>query len=294
MNDEKFPIREIQKKQLDILVYFRDFCREHDLYFVLAGGTCLGAVRHKGFIPWDDDIDVFMMREDYEKLPGLWKKYADTRRYSCVRSNKKYNIHHTATEIKDNHTTFINKHSVDLDIHQGVMIDVIPLDGIPQSKWKRFLQMIDSMVYCCFNFQRLPEHKSRAVYYLTKLALSTVRSGKMRYFLWRRAEARLSRYPVRECDYVASLGEGMTIMRQRLKKEWMTHAVEMEFEGYQMPLPAGYHEFLSISYGDYMKLPPKEERVLRHTILFMDLNHSYKRYKGIKYCVTDKGKREGN
>ena len=131
---KEVTIQEIQSKLLEILLYFQKFCQENGLGFVLAGGTCLGAVRHKGFIPWDDDVDVFMLRDDYEKLCRIWDEKADTEHYSCVRSNDQFNIRHSATEIKDNNTTFINRHSVDLDIHQGLMIDVIPLDAVPKSK----------------------------------------------------------------------------------------------------------------------------------------------------------------
>lgn len=99
-------IEQIQEKLLDILLYFQQFCNEHQLKFVLAGGTCLGAVRHQGFIPWDDDVDVFMLREDYERLGELWERYANTDRFSLVKSNDKFNIHHSSTEIKDNNTTF--------------------------------------------------------------------------------------------------------------------------------------------------------------------------------------------
>ena len=153
-NSNEISVRDIQNKMLEILIYFRDFCEANDLKFTLCGGTCLGAVRHGGFIPWDDDVDVFMLREDYEKLQGLWEKNADTSRYSCVRSNETINIHHSATEIKDNNTTFINRHSAASDINHGLMIDVIPIDGIPKAGWRKTLQMIDAMIYCCFNFQR--------------------------------------------------------------------------------------------------------------------------------------------
>ena len=139
---KEVTIQEIQSKLLEILLYFQKFCQENGLGFVLAGGTCLGAVRHKGFIPWDDDVDVFMLRDDYEKLCRIWDEKADTEHYSCVRSNDQFNIRHSATEIKDNNTTFINRHSVDLDIHQGLMIDVIPLDAVPKSKWKQLWQML--------------------------------------------------------------------------------------------------------------------------------------------------------
>ena len=277
-------IREIQDKLLEILLYFQLFCQQNGLRFVLAGGTCLGAVRHSGFIPWDDDVDVFMLREDYERLPSLWAQNADTEHYACVRSDERINIHHSATEIKDNNTTFINRHSVDLDIHQGLMIDVIPLDAIPEGKAAGFRQMFHSMLFCCFNFQRLPEHKGKITYYATKLALSVFRSDHIRYKIWKRAERRMAKYPLEQCQTVASLVEGATIMRQHFPKSWFEHPQELLFEGHPMPVPDHVEDYLRISYGDYMQLPPEEEQIFRHNAVFIDLQHSYQQYKGIYYC----------
>ena len=285
---QNVPVRQIQNKMLDILVYFKEFCDANGLKFTLCGGTCLGAVRHGGFIPWDDDIDVFMLREDYEKLQELWEKNADTSRYSCVRSNETINIHHSATEIKDNNTTFINRHSVDSDIHHGLMIDVIPIDGIPESGAKRFFQMVNSMIYCCFNFQRLPEHKGKMTYYATKIALDVFRSPKVRYWIWKGAERRIAKYGTETCGLVASFGEGTSIMRMRFPTEWFREPVLMDFEGHPMPVPSNVDEYLKISFGDYMQLPPEEDRVARHSAVFIDLDHSYKIYKGIHYCVNEK------
>ena len=282
---KEVPVSDIQKKMLEILVYFHEFCQEHGLKYVLAGGTCLGAIRHKGFIPWDDDVDVLMLREDYEKLQGLWDQYADKDRYACVRSNETVNIHHTATEIKDNNTTFINRHSVEEDIHHGLMIDVIPLDGIPEAKWRQVLQALDSMMYCCFNFQRLPEHKGKITYYATKVALGIFRSPKIRYQLWKGAERRLSKYGTKYCAKVASLGEGTTIMGMHFPREWFENVSYAEFEGHMLPVPQNVDGYLKISYGDYMQLPPAEDQVARHTAVFIDLENSYQKYKGIHYCV---------
>lgn len=284
-NPKDVPVREIQDKMLDILVYFRDFCQANNLKFVLCGGTCLGAVRHKGFIPWDDDVDVFMLREDYEKLQELWAKNADVDRYACVRSDEHINIHHSAMEIKDNNTTFINYHSVDSDIHHGLMIDVIPVDGVPEGRWKQLWQMINSMVYCCFNFQRLPDHKGKLTYYATKLALGLIRSPKLRYKIWHGAEKRLSKYATENCEKVASFGEGATIMRMHFPTQWFTDPAYLDFEGYSMPVPTDPDQYLKITFGDYMQLPPEEEQVARHNAVFIDLNNSYTKYKGIYYCV---------
>lgn len=113
------PIDIIHQELMGQLHDIVRICNAHDIPYNLMCGTLLGAVRHKGFIPWDDDVDVFMLRDDYEKLCRIWDERADTEHYSCVRSNDRFNIRHSATEIKDNNTTFINRHSADLDIHQG-------------------------------------------------------------------------------------------------------------------------------------------------------------------------------
>lgn len=285
MENKEVSIKDIQAKMLNILVYFKDFCDNNGLKFVLCGGTCLGAVRHGGFIPWDDDIDVFMLREDYEKLEELWAKNADTTRYSCVRSNESINIHHSATEIKDNNTTFINKHSVDLDIHHGLMIDVIPVDGVGESKWQRFVQMVSSMVFCCFNFQRLPDHKGKLTYYATKIALGVIRSPKLRYKLWKSAEKSFSKFGTKNSKYVASFVEGATIMKLHFPTEWFENPEYLLFEGYSMPNPKDTDKYLTMNFGDYMQLPPKEDQVARHNSAFIDLENSYTKYKGIHYCV---------
>jgi hypothetical protein len=80
--------KEIQEKELSMLLYFKEFCDKHNLRFYLCGGGLIGAIRHNGFIPWDDDLDLFMPRPDYEKLAELWPKYADTERYTYCRTDR--------------------------------------------------------------------------------------------------------------------------------------------------------------------------------------------------------------
>ncbi len=288
MDNKDIKIKDIQDNLLEILLYFKDFCDKHNLKFTLAGGTCLGAIRHKGFIPWDDDVDVFMLRDDYEKLEELWNKYADIDKYSYVRSNEYMNIHHSATEIKDNNTTFITKHGINSDIHQGLMIDVIPMDAVADGTFSKIKQMMYAMVYACFNFQRLPEHKSKFTYYLTKIALGIFKSDSIRYKIWKKCEEKHSKYSIDTHQEVASFGEGLGIMLQHFPKEWFLNPDYAEFEGHKMPVPRDVKSYLEISYGDYMELPPEEERVFRHNIAFIDLNKCYKEYKGIEYLKEEK------
>lgn len=100
-------LRSLQLKSLEILLYFKKFCESHGLTFYFCGGCCIGAIRHQGFIPWDDDIDVFMPRDDYEKLFKIWDKYADTKRYSCCRTTREKFIGNVMTTVVDNNTEVI-------------------------------------------------------------------------------------------------------------------------------------------------------------------------------------------
>ncbi len=288
LDDMNCDIREIQEKMIETLFYFQDFCEKHGLGFTLAGGTCLGAVRHQGMIPWDDDIDVFMLREDYEKLNTLWDKFADKSRYSCLRSNDRYNIHHAATEIRDNETTFITTYTQDLDMNQGVMIDVIPLDHVAASKIGRWKQIFYALIFSCYNFQRLPKHKSAFTKELTRIALSLVKSFDKRYKIWKHCENKFIDLGKKNKGLVASFIEGLRIIRQTFPEEWITNPSYLDFEGRKMPVPRDYDQWLTMSYGDYMTPPPSDERDLRHDIIFADMTSSYLKYKGVYYCTDQK------
>ena len=287
-NSSLEDIRKLQQKSLEILLYFKSFCAEHDLLFYLCGGCCIGAIRHKGFIPWDDDIDVFMPREDYEKLGELWEQYADRGRYSYCRTNREKNYHHIASTIKDNNTTFINKHSKDEDIVHGVGIDIIPLDGYPNSMIKRASQVIHAMVFSLFNAQRLPDNQGKFIRWMSKIIFSIIPSQNLRYKLWSYAEKKMNKYSIEDQDYITELVTGLRYMKLKYPKEIFKKAVYKEFEGYEMPVPIGYDKYLSMAFGNYMELPPEEDRIAKHDTVYINLNEPYTKYKGIYYCVEEK------
>lgn len=282
---DKDQLRQVQYKSIEILLYFKKFCEDNKLTFFMCGGCCIGSIRHKGFIPWDDDIDVFMPRDDYERLCVLWNKKADISRYSLCRSNDKVNYHHTDTTIQDNNTTFINRHSMNLDINHGLMIDVIPLDGCPNSKLKRFAQIMYAMSYSLFNAQRLPDNQGKILRILSKVILSIFRSSRLRYKIWSYCEKQMTKYNIKDCMYVTELVTGFKYIRNKYPKQIFESVVYKEFEGYMLPIPCGYDTYLTMAFGDYMKLPSEEERVPKHNAVYINLDESYKKFKNIYYCI---------
>lgn len=269
-------LRNLQLKSLEILLYFKDFCEKHNLMFYFCGGCCIGTARHQGFIPWDDDIDVFMPRDDYEKLFKIWDKYADTEKYSCNRTTHDKFIGNVMTTITDNDTCVLRPWQKGKDGHKGVMIDVLPLDGCAPNGIKRKLQMLWSMIFTLYCSKMVPVNHGKPMAALCKILLSIVPSDKLKYKIWKFAEKQMSKYPISNSRYITELCAGPHYMKNEYPKEIFEKAVYKNFEGYQMPLPVGYDEYLKIAFGDYMKLPPKEKQVPHHDIVYMDLTKSGK------------------
>ncbi len=281
-------IRQMQEKMLEILLYYKKFCDEHGLMFYLSGGCAIGVNRHKGFIPWDDDIDCFMPREDYEKFTVLWDQYGDKEHYTYCRSNREHNYHMAGASIRDNYTTFINKHSVDEDICHGIALEFVPIDGCPSNKIYRLLQLYNACIFVLFNFQRLPDNKGRFFRTMARICYGIVPSKDRRDNIWIRAEKRMSKYKWEDCKYVTELIGSFKGMMMKHPKEWFNHVVYKEFEGYQMPLMAGYDEYMHRIWGDYMQLPPEENRVAKHDTVYVSTTEPYNKFKGVYYCIGEK------
>ena len=294
MKNEYFSIQEmkqedlhaLQMKCLDILVYFKNICDKYKLTFFLAGGTAIGALRHHGFIPWDDDIDVFMPRPDYEKLTRIWNDVADTTRYVFCRSTKDINYHHHAASIVDINTTWIEERNVDNDIPQGVLMDVIPLDGCPDNIIQRSIQLFYAFVFALFNPQRLPENKSKLIYLTTKVLLSVFSDRNLQNKLWTYAEKEMVKYDFYSQKNITELIGNINGMLTTHPLNSFSSAVYVEFEGYMMPIMKGYDEYLSSIFNDYMKMPPMDMRVPKTRLVYGNFNESYTKFKGIYYLKS--------
>lgn len=273
-------LRKWQMKLLDILVYFRDFCEENNLTFFLAWGTLLGAIRHKGFIPWDDDIDVQMPRKDYERLMKIWNQKADTSRFKCERTDISHCVKFPMGVVRSVNTTCIYDHSKNLDICQGLKIDVEFLDAVPNDRMKQKRNKLFADVLTLLRAERVPNRKSNLMKYLARIVLLILPTHRIRWKVSRLFERVIvNSESLDNCAYYRYLGCALEV------KAAFNSTIYVDFEGYKMPIPAGYDQILKAAFGDYMQLPPEKQRKpATDNLVFYDLDHSYLNYKGIYYC----------
>lgn len=268
-------LRKLQLKELDTLVYFKEFCDKNNLLFYLCGGCCIGSLRTGGFIPWDDDIDILMPRDDYEKLYKLWDNDKQER-FKLLRTDEKIFTGNIFTTIVDTETTCVKANQAHLDIPFGIMMDIFPIDGCPKGKFKRTMQKLNAMIYSLFLAQIVPENHGGIMALGSKFLLSIVKSPKAREKKWRNAERRMSKYKISDCEYITELCEGVHSMQPEYPKEWFASAVYREFEGLQMPIPVGYDPYLKKAFGDYMTPPPEDKQKPHHDMILVDTDRSYK------------------
>lgn len=272
-------LKKMQRRGLEMVLYFDAFCKEQGLTWFLCGGCCIGAIRNGGFIPWDDDVDVFMPREDYEKLKRLWR---DTPDYAIQYPTREQPTQNQFVTICDNNTTFIKSYQKDLDIRHGLMLDILPLDGCPTG-WRRALQKFWALLYSLFVVGKAPTNHGSALTYLGKFLLGLVPWQELRYRIWRFCEGQMTRYPISDCNYITELCSGPHYMQLEYPREYFSDMLRVSFEDRELPVPVGYDGYLRMAFGDYMQLPPEEKRVNHHEYEYLDMDRPYSDYRGIYY-----------
>ncbi len=262
----QMSFEEEKKIEFEILSYVAKFCEENQLRYFLAYGTLLGAVRHKGFIPWDDDIDLYMPREDYNKFIALFNEKRDTQTYEAVAPNDK-KAKHSFLKIIDTRTVKDERVFNYKNGTLGVDIDIFPLDGTPTDeqtfrKWHRklekiYLAILKRQLHLRGSFvSRLKE-----IYHKLKL-------GRYLFYSKKRLLAKAAKlhglYPYEKSEYVTAMEDCWNRPRDRARRACYDEYVLLDFETGKFRAPKGYEEVLTNSYGDYMQLPPESERVTHH------------------------------
>jgi len=253
-------LRKLQLTELDILVDIDKICKENNIQYFLIGGTLLGAVRHKGFIPWDDDIDIGMLRSDYEKFIELClNKNVLGEKYflHCNESDENYFV--PFIKVKKNNTTFAEEDLENLNTHKGIFLDIFPYDNVP--KQNSIIQRIQAIIvrnihyaiYVKYNIYKLKNKKRKLfTWFLTLLPKKTLK--KMNRYFSTIFEKRKNN------KYIVSIAGSSSYVDETLLKERLFPLKKTTFENLEFYSFNDNDYYLTQLFGDYMKLPPEEDR----------------------------------
>lgn len=264
-------IKKLWAVELDLLAHFDHVCRKHGLKYCVGAGTMLGAIRHKGFIPWDDDIDLYMMREDYDKLMQLADEFPAP--YCIQNCYTEPKMVQWFVKLRNNETTGALKYELNKDICKGLFIDIFPLDGIsPDSKEdaKQSKKNIKTR-------KRLKHYNGSYAHIHRKTLLGklkrVLRKAQVRLFyndpvkLFKAYDDNLKKFSTPDVKLVGNRSLHFDCPKSRRPKEDYTDLVYMPFEFLEVPVPRAYDSMLRQQYGDYMQIPENKKGNLHGEIL---------------------------
>lgn len=259
-------MKKLQSVQLELANVLKAVCDKNGIRYYLAYGTLIGAVRHDGFIPWDDDIDVMMPYPDLLKFQeacktDLPKGYF----YQSPETDPEYKL--SIMRLCKDNTLLLEKETADKNVHHGIFIDIYPLYGASPKHKK--LQMIRAMKRALYLLDE-PVKNHGAIMKLGSTVLLKTKTKKGKARAERKLFRKISKFPYDESESVVCLNSSIHTMRTIYKREWFGDGVPHKFGECEFTVPCDPDSILKLIYGDYMRLPPESERKPHHDFVKID------------------------
>ena len=260
----------LKKRLLDICIEIFDFCEAHNLCCMLGGGSLLGAIRHNGFIPWDDDIDLIMPRKDYNKFVKLFTQYKSHKYNIYVPDNKHYSIClFLKVSIKD--TLMEDIFTAGNTIKPGISIDIFPIENVPENYLFRYLKGYLSNIFAYVIVSSyLYQNQSPAIKKIYSGTIQTKANYQIRCLLGKLLSFKHYAWWYRRYDHFIQFHKNSDLctiptgrkhyLGEVQKKSVFYPCKKYDFEGHKLWGPADADKYLRTLYGDYMKLPPNKKR----------------------------------
>jgi lipopolysaccharide cholinephosphotransferase len=265
-------LRKLQLTQLQIAVEVAKLCDTHRIPYFLFAGTALGARRHGGFIPWDDDLDLGMLRADYDRFLTLAKSGGLPNHLHVQDWLDDEHVAAPFAKIRLNDSVMVEEWSEHTGGHKGIFIDIFPLDSIPDGTAQRLLHTAKLKFWI-----RLAHHQAGYtmnrqgwILRLPDLALRGLARIVPRQTAKKRLQEAMTRFEDRQTKRVAAVGGSRSLAKETILREWATNLTPGQFEGKTFLCTSNPDAYLTHAYGDFMTMPPPEERFGRHGIVELD------------------------
>jgi len=278
---DQYDIKCMQIKQMEIFSVFYDLCKKNNIRVFLAFGTAIGALRHNGFIPWDDDIDLFIFEEDRERLREIClKDLPPNFFYQSVETDPEYRL--AIDRIRLSTTTLIEARESNRDINHGVFIDLYPLFKCADDKIGYTRQYISRLLYRCFLMNEPAINQGCLMWFLSSFIIK-VTPEFIRCKILRTSNSYVQRLGGNK-NFATFYGDEVKL---KYPVQWFEKNRTVNFENIEAPVADGVEKCLTMEYGDFMELPPVEKRQVHHEYSFLDFEVGYEAYKYDKYLTTE-------
>lgn len=247
-------LREFQLELLKMLEEMDTILTDEKISYFLIGGSVLGTIRHKGFIPWDDDIDIGLYRKDFEKLESFFENYF-SEKISYEKIGKNINQSEPIGRI------YLKKEYEEKKISK--VIDVFPIDNVPENNFFRFIQYFFCQVYHISIHKKPAKNRGKIAYCFTKLILALFPNILLN-FLQSLSKKVITYWNKKETKDVANIYGIKGFYKEIMPREYIGKPILKEFEGKKYPIPKNWDKYLTHLYGDYMKLPDQKDRKPKH------------------------------